>query len=478
MKASHSRLAACVVALAALLHFALAPRPVDTRATAGAVTQRDVRRAIVISLDGLDVRYIRKADEYGLKIPTLRRLARDGFFAGVESVYPSVTYPNHTTMVTGTLPVRHGIMGNAVFEPPTSPQTNSWYWYARDLKADALWDAAGRKGLKTALVSWPVSTGAGDWNVPEIWKPGSAPNDSFPNTLAEITKHARPAGLVEEIAKADPEIYKNVTKDEGDDMRTRWAEYLILKKRPDLLLVHLFDLDHFEHDHGPFTPEAFAILEKVDGYVARIVAAAERAGTLPETAVFITSDHGFRTISKEIRPGVILARAGLINAREEKTESGRVRAVVSDWTAAPYTAGGSAGIILREKGDLKAKRRARAALEEFNRRAGGDLYRVVEGDVLRKLGAFPGAALVLEAGPGHYFSHQFYGEPISESKGRGMHGYLPMPDDYRATFIGSGLDVIKRGDLGTIHMTEVGPTVAAILGVKLRDAQARALKLK
>ena len=130
--------------------------------------------------------------------------------------------------------------------------------------------------------------------MPEIWKPGTSPSDSFPTTLAEISRHARPAGLVEEIAERVPGIYKNVTKDEGDDHRAHWAEYIIREKRPDLMLVHLFDLDHAEHNRGPFTPEAFAILEKVDGYVARILSAAERAGTLPETAVFIVSDRGFR----------------------------------------------------------------------------------------------------------------------------------------------------------------------------------------
>ncbi len=478
MKSNQSRLAACIVALAALLHFAFAPRTVDTQRSFVSSAPKETRRAIVISLDGLDARYIRRADEYGLKIPTLRRLAREGFFAGVESVYPSVTYPNHTTMVTGALPVRHGVLNNGIFVPPNTPQTNSWYWFAHQVKADALWDAAHRKKLKTALVSWPVSTGAADWNVPEIWKPGTAPGDDFKTTLAEISKHARPAGLVEEIERADPEIYKNVTKDEGDDMRTRWAEYLIREKRPELVLVHLFDLDHYEHDKGPFTPEAFAILEKLDGYVARIIAAAERAGTLKETVVFITSDHGFRPVLKQIRPGVILSRAGLATVHEEKDETGRVKAVVSDWTAAPHPAGGSCGIILRDPKDRAAERRTRAALEDYNRRSGGGLYRIVPAEETHKLGAFPHAAFVLEAAAGYHFSHQFHGEPISDSYGRGTHGYLPAPEDYRATFIGFGLDVIKQGDMGTIHMTEVGPTIASTLDIKLRDAQARALTIK
>lgn len=74
--------------------------------------QPQAKRAIIISLDGLDVRYLKKRDEYGLKIPTLRRLMKDGVMAQVVGVYPSVTYPSHTSIVTGTTPERHGIYGS------------------------------------------------------------------------------------------------------------------------------------------------------------------------------------------------------------------------------------------------------------------------------------------------------------------------------------------------------------------------------
>lgn len=470
MKLKDSRVLACVVAVVSLLYLALMPQVAERPAQ----TRRDVRRAIVISLDGLDVRYLRRADEFGLKIPTLRRLMREGVVAGVESVYPSVTYPNHTTMVTGALPARHRIVNNDAFVPPTSPQSRGWYWFAREIKADTLWEAARRGGLKTGLVSWPVSVGVGDWSVPEIWKAGTNPNDSFPTTLAEISRHARPAGLVEEIHRRHPDIYRNVTKDEGDDMRARWAEYVLREKRPELLLVHLFDLDHAEHDHGPFTPEAFRVLEKLDGYVARIIAAAEEAGTLRDTAVFVVSDHGFRAVSKSINANVILARAGLIELREERAAGGAARAVATNWRAAAYPSGGACAIMLRDPGDRDAHGRALAAFKAYE----ASVLRVVPAEEVRRLGAFPDAAFVLEAAPGHLFSDRLTGEPISDSTSKGMHGYLPSPPDYRATFVASGLDVIRRGDLGDIHMTDVGPTVASVLGLTLRDAQGPAVKLK
>src|SRR5688500_2510760 len=183
--------------------------------------QSNAKRAIVISLDGLDVRYLQKRDEYGLKIPTLRRLMNDGVMARVVGVYPSVTYSSHTTIVTGATPVRHGVYGNDVFEPPDTAQTGSWYWYSRDVRAETLWSAAARRRLTTGLISWPVSTGAGDYNFPEIWKPGGTQEESG----VVIKANARPAGLVQELERRDPRLYSRLTKDEGDDMRTRFAEY-------------------------------------------------------------------------------------------------------------------------------------------------------------------------------------------------------------------------------------------------------------
>jgi predicted AlkP superfamily pyrophosphatase or phosphodiesterase len=430
------------------------------------------RRAIIISLDGLDVRYLQKRDEYGLKIPTLRRLMSDGVTGQVVCIYPSVTYPSHTTIVTGATPERHAIIGNEVFEKPDQPQTGSWHWFARDVRAETLWDVASRSGLKTALVSWPVGAGAGDYNFPEIWKPGGTREE----TREVIRTNARPAGLVEELERRDPSLYRNVNKDEGDDMRTRFAEYVVGEKKLDVVLVHLFDLDHFEHEAGPFTPEVFAILEKVDGYVGRILAAADRAGTLSETAVFVVSDHGFSPVSKQILPGVILAKAGLIQLREERGADGHTRTVVADWRAAAYINGGSCAIILRDARDRDAYRKALAAFTEFANGEGRGALRLLAQKDVRRLKTNPGVALTLEAAEGYYFDKGYTGEAIIPAKIRGQHGYLP--ERYYTSFIASGAGVTRRGSLGTIRLIDEGPTIASALGLKLRDAEGRALQLK
>ncbi|HEV2914174.1 MAG TPA: ectonucleotide pyrophosphatase/phosphodiesterase [Pyrinomonadaceae bacterium] len=437
------------------------------------------RRALVISLDGLDARYLRRRDEYGLRIPTLRRLMAAGATSlDVVTVYPSVTYPVHTSIVTGALPAHHGIVGNELFIPLGAPECGEWHWFARDIRAETLWDAARARGLSTGIVSWPVAGGAGDYNVPEIKKLGGTPRES----LALMIEHARPFGIIQEVASRDPQLYAQANADEHDDMRTRFAEYLITEKRPQLMLVHLFDLDHFQHDYGPFTPEAFALLEKLDGYVARLLAATERAGTLAETDVFIVSDHGFMPISRLIHPGVLLRRAGLLSVTEERdTLEGRARLCVTDWRALPSVTGGSCAIILRDALDREALEKARGAFDGLRNGAGGEFetggapFSFIDAEEARALGSHPEAAFVLEAADGYAFGAGYEGDAVTRSVQRGQHGYLPSR--YFTSFIASGPGITRRGELGETRIIDIGPTIARSLGLTLSDADGRALRL-
>jgi predicted AlkP superfamily pyrophosphatase or phosphodiesterase len=433
---------------------------------------QNAKRILVISLDGLDWRYVSQPWP-SLRIPTLRRLMTEGVSSGVMTVYPSVTYPSHTSIVTGAYPARHGIVGNDIFDPNVL-QNREWYWFARAIQVETLWDAGERANRSTAMVSWPVSAGAGDYNVPEILKLGG----TFPETLALMKANARPQGLIEEIERADPQLYARVSKDEQDDMRTRCAEYVLEKKRPQVMLVHLFDLDHFEHDFGPFTTEANAMLEKTDAYVARILAASERAGTLAETAVFIVSDHGFLPTTKLIHPGVLLARAGLVNVQEEKDAQGKTHLSVKEWRALPYTSNGSCAIILRDPNDRATLNRVRAIFSGQEIK-GKNVLSVLKARQLRALHANPRAALMLEAGDGYSFGNNYAGEFVTPNPQRGAHGYLPSK--YQNTFIASGAGIRQRGlltDGEPIPIIDLGPTIASVLNLRLRGAEGRSWALK
>jgi predicted AlkP superfamily pyrophosphatase or phosphodiesterase len=81
--------------------------------SAAAVVHAQTPSVLMISVDGMRPDYVLHADEHGLKLPTLRRMVKDGTYAeGVTGVLPTLTYPSHTTLVTGVWPAQHGIFSN------------------------------------------------------------------------------------------------------------------------------------------------------------------------------------------------------------------------------------------------------------------------------------------------------------------------------------------------------------------------------
>jgi len=79
---------------------------------------RNQQALLLVSIDGMRPDYVLKADQYNLKIPRLRRLLREGTHApDVRGVLPTVTYPSHTTILTGVWPAKHGISSNGVLDP-------------------------------------------------------------------------------------------------------------------------------------------------------------------------------------------------------------------------------------------------------------------------------------------------------------------------------------------------------------------------
>ena len=127
---------------------------------------------LMISIDGLRPDYVTQADQHGLKIPHLRKFVTEGAYAdGVIGVVPTITYPTHTTLVTGVWPAEHGILGNATFDPLLE-NFSGWYWYANDIRVPTLWEAADKARIVTASLNWPVTVGAKGvrYLVPEYWR--------------------------------------------------------------------------------------------------------------------------------------------------------------------------------------------------------------------------------------------------------------------------------------------------------------------
>ena len=416
---------------------------------------------VMVSVDGMKPEYVTHADEHGAKVPNLLRMMKEGTYAeGVQGVVPTVTYPSHTTLVTGVWPAKHGILANTLFDPLDKGK-QAWYWYAEDLKAPTIWDAAREAGRTTASVQWPVTVGAKiTWDIPEVWRAGDE------NDLKLIHAVSTP-GLMEEIKKDLGEYRGGIDAAvEADEVRARYAEWILVKKQPSLLLLHLLALDHLEHETGPFSPEAIAILERLDAAIGKLRATAERA--YPSGVIFaVVSDHGFVKVEKQVNFGPVFVKAGLItlDAKEKVTE----------WKAFPWVTGGSAAIVLKDPKDAAVATQVRELLKKLASDPANGIDRVLEADDLHARGGYPTASFFVGLKPGWKNGTVLTGPIVQSVKMGGTHGALNDLPELRSSFfvVGPGVPAGKKFEL--IDMRDIAPTLAGLVGLKMPSADGKNL---
>jgi arylsulfatase A-like enzyme len=402
---------------------------------------------VVISIDGMGSSYYMDPPP-GLQIPNLRRLMEQGSYAeAVRGVYPTLTYPSHTTIVTGRLPSEHGIYTNLSSRVP-GKDANDWFWFARAIKVPTLWDEARRHHMTTASVAWPVTAGAKDidWDVPEIWNPAQA---AAPDPFY-VARFVKPSTLVDVFLALG--IPKRNSRD--DDNRTQVACRFLVEHRPNLLLLHLEAVDATEHLWGPRSTEAVGAVASADRRIGEVLDAVKRAGIAGSTDVFVLSDHGFLSIGRQIKPNVLLARAGLLEVDSRgKITGGKIETVDNDGSFFIYWPKGS-GLEAQVKDALQPLVDQHLVRNIFDRAA------------LDQMGADPEADVALEAPDGAEFATAATGalvEPLEHRQG--THGYLPTRPGLESAFIAAGPDIRSRVDLGRIRMVQIGPTLLEALGI-------------
>jgi predicted AlkP superfamily pyrophosphatase or phosphodiesterase len=438
------------------------------------VTAAHAAPVLMISIDGLKPEYITQADAHGMKIPYLRTLLVNGTYAeGVVGIWPTVTYPSHTTLLTGVWPDEHGITNNLEFDP-LQKFGGAWNWYAAGIRAPTLWQAAHRAGLRTASVGWPVSVGAADVDVliPEYWRDKNVSSSSDPQDRMLMAALARPDTLLEQLeATAGPYMNGNDTSIGGDETKTRYALEILRRFKPGFMTLHLSSLDDAQHAHGPFSPEACADLEAIDGMIARL--AQQEFDLDPSAVVVIVSDHGFMNITHYVNLAVPFLQAGLaegsLNPVTREPE-------ISSWKAEPWMAGGMAAIMLHDPSDHATEQQVHDMLAKLAADPANGIAEVLDREATHKRGAFPDAAFLVVFQPGYYAGTALSGNLITPVPGtRGSHGFSPEYPEMRASFFAEGAGIARHRDLGVVDMRQIAPTVAGILHAAMPTAKATPL---
>lgn len=408
---------------------------------------------VLITIDGFPARALK---DPLLPMPTLRQLEANGAHAdAMRPINPTVTWPNHTALITGVDANLHHVVANGLITFPadgSAPKIEPWVPRDELVHARTLYDAAAEKGMTTGQVDWVAIYGAKNVR----WQFGERPSID-----SKIAKDLVAQKLVTEDEVAT--FGKNSSPAWRDEIWTDAAIDILTRHTPNLLLFHLLQTDTLQHEYGPLTPAAYAAYAYADSCIARLVDAARAAGLLKRVTFILVSDHGFGSVNHAIRPNVVLQQQGLL-----KMENGSSRGKV--WF---LPEGGEASLYIRDA-SLRAALvpKLKAYFEKVPGVAGA--YTNAEA---QKLGIPASGStdqapdLYLAAKQGFAFWGGTEGPMEQEVKpASGSHGYLNTDPDMEALFLASGAHIRAGLNLGSISNLRVAPTIARILGVSLPAA--------
>ena len=419
------------------------------------------QRLIMISLDavgGQDLAYL-------CTLPNFKRLwERAAKCTHVQSVYPSITYPAHVSIVTGKKPVHHGVINNTRLQPKR-PEPD-WLWQRRFIKGTTLYDEALKKGWRVAALLWPVTAKSRiTYNLPEIF-----PNRPWQNQIMVSAYNGSPVYEMD-LYRRFGHMMDGIRQPALDDFVHASALYTIRHYNPEMMLVHFTDVDTNRHIYGVDHPKVMGALDRHDKRLGELMDALEETGDMDKTTVVILGDHYQCRTERVVYFNYLLKKAGFLKAEGD---------VITDYTYISKNCDGCTYIYEnpKKKATKRDFQKLTALLEKCKERPVCGIDRIFTGKEAGELGADDRCVYLIEAkAPVFYLDacHTLT-EPVEEMKKgkmRAVHGYLPDKPDYETFFMAFGYGIREGVEIPFMHLYDEGPTLAKIIGVTLPDADGR-----
>lgn len=395
-----------------------------------------MRKIVVLSLDAMA-----EADVIGSPRESFlsRWMAEAAVCTKVKTVFPALTYPAHTTLMTGREPVSHGIGQNQPFQPEKEAAMRAWYWDAAQVQGDSLFHAVQRQGGRCASILWPV-TGKHPtirWNFPEVLAlPGE-------NQVLKMLQYGSKAWILhmelkhgrERVSSKEPHL---------SDYATILAQDVIRAHRPDLTAVHLVDLDDMRHHYGVDSPEAQEAMARNERRVRAVWETMQATPGMEDALLVLVSDHGQADVHQTVCLTDMLTSAGLGEAAQ--VQSNGMSAYLFPGKEGPEG-------LERAEAFLRAKGTADGVAHVYSR------------EELNGLGCIPEVGFAVEAAPEVVFSD---GLPQAKRE-KATHGFGPghPAENCLLAVRGKGICPCR---LPAMPMRDVAPTLAGMMGIELKDA--------
>lgn len=353
-------------------------------------------QVILISIDGFRADYLRRGVS-----PNLDRLAEEGASGPMRPSFPSVTFPNHYTLVTGLHPDHHGIVGNRFIDAGlgrfTMAGKETGWWD----QAEPIWITAERAGLRTATMFWPGSETEIGGLRPTYWR-------SFDQTVSSVDR----VGQV-----------------------LSW-QGLPAAERPRLTTLYFDIVDTAGHHYGPEASETRDAVAEIDAAIGRLMEGLQRRDLIDDTVLIIVSDHGMAAT----HPDRVIRLEDLVPA---------------DAIDVIYS---GAAVFLNPLPGREAE-----VLEALARRhAHGECWERASIPARFVLGSNPRVpAIVCAADPGWLMVQPGW----TVDRPGGAHGYDNQAPEMQALFVAHGPGVVTGARLRNLDSVDVQPLIGRLLGI-------------
>lgn len=420
----------------------------------------------VISFDGLsslDFEYIKK-------LPNFKDFLKEASYSKeVYSIYPSLTYPAHVTIVTGKYPKNHGVINNTKLQ--INKDSPDWYWHRKNIKGETIYDLAIKKGMKVAALLWPVTAKSKiQYNMPEIF-----PNRPWQNQLMVSAFNGSPYYQYK-LNKLYGNLRKGIKQPYLDNFTHHSLLYTIKNVKADIFLVHYTDLDSQRHNYGFNSKEAKEALIRHDKRLGEIIKSLKEKNIYEDSAVILLGDHSSLDEDKVIYLNSLLKEKGYIDINK--------KGKISNFLAIAKSCGGSAYIYSQNK-DKEMLEKLYQIFNDANQEYNCFEY-IYSRKEAEKLGADLNCTFMLEANKGYYFLDPINDKLIKEltedeikedsSFTRSTHGYSPYKANYTTVFMARGKGIKKGLVIDKMNLIDEGPTFAKLLGIELKGADGRVIE--
>jgi predicted AlkP superfamily pyrophosphatase or phosphodiesterase len=380
---------------------------------------------------------------------------KNGAYArSMQPINPTVTWPNHTSMVTGVNASVHHLLVNGLIvgqRGDHSPKMDAGASKAELVAAPTVYDVAHAAGLTTAEVDWVAVSRANTitWSFAE--QPD--PDGLIPQELVQQGQ----------ISRDDLVHFGRPSQAWRDRIYTQAAIDILRKHHPDLLLLHLLALDSIEHETGFGNNSGRNTIAFLDDRVKDVVEAVREEGELDNTTFLIVSDHGQNTAHYYIHADVLLRQAGL-QAVDYKAKA---FSLADGGFALVYQQHATSASVDALKKLFEGKPGIRAALTPAE--AAKDGWPTPEQ-------SNQAADLLLYAENDYCFSGDAVGtEFVAKGVEGGNHGYPNTEPRMQAIFIASGAGIRPVGEIPAFANVDIAATIARLLHVQMPGIQGKPL---